>query len=159
MSSNRGGARQLLSAWLPVVFFICVIACESTAYFGADRTNGPLRHLWEWIFGRVSDDYWHFQHIMIRKSGHFIGYGLMGLTWLRACRMTRPQTAYWQNALLALAGTALVSSADEYHQTFLPNRTGAFHDVVLDCLGAAVLMSAVWMIGKLRPAKPLARAA
>ncbi|HME57978.1 MAG TPA: VanZ family protein, partial [Terracidiphilus sp.] len=30
-------------------------------------------------------------------------------------------------------------SADEFHQRFLPNRTGQFSDVLLDCCGAAVL--------------------
>ena len=29
------------------------------------------------------------------------------------------------DALLALVGTLLVASADEWHQTFLPNRTGS----------------------------------
>jgi len=39
--------------------------------------------------------------------------------------------------------TALVASLDEWHQTFLPSRTGTIRDVVLDsaaALGAQVLL-------------------
>lgn len=159
MSSNSRGARHWLSAWLPVIFCMCVIACESTPYFGADRTSGPLRHLWEWLFGPVTDDYWRLQHIIIRKSGHFIGYGLMGLAWFRAWRMTKPRATLIQDALLALAGTALVAGADEFHQTFLPNRTGTFHDVLLDCVGATVLMCLNWIVLRIRTQKRLPKAA
>jgi VanZ family protein len=35
--------------------------------------------------------------------------------------------------------TFLVASADEFHQSFLPNRTGQFRDVLLDSCGALVL--------------------
>ena len=40
---------------------------------------------------------------------------------------------------LAILATFLVASADEFHQSFLPNRTGQFSDVLLDTCGAAVL--------------------
>ena len=35
-----------ISTWSPVALGILIIAAESTSYFGADRTSGPLR----WIF-------------------------------------------------------------------------------------------------------------
>ena len=63
-------------------------------------------------------------HHLIRKSGHFLGYGLIGLAWLRAWWMTLPHSRFLHDAVLALLGTALIASADEFHQTFLPNRTG-----------------------------------
>jgi VanZ family protein len=40
---------------------------------------------------------------------------------------------------LAILSTFLVASADEFHQSFLPNRTGQFRDVLLDSCGALVL--------------------
>jgi VanZ family protein len=159
MSSSERGIRFWLSAWLPVLIGIAVICAESTAMFGADRTSGPLRRLWELLFGPVSEAYWHFQHMLIRKSGHFIGYGALGLLWLRAWWKTRPRAPFLTNALLALLGTALVASGDEYHQTFLPNRTGSPHDVMLDCIGAIVLMSILYLFLRIRAPWRLARAA
>jgi len=85
---------------------------------------------------------------VIRKTGHFVGYGLLGVVWLRAWLRTR-RGSYVANELrrwrlhstaLALACTALIASADEIHQTFLPDRTGRFADVVLDTLGATAMI-------------------
>jgi VanZ family protein len=157
--TRRRGARHWISAWLPVVIGCAVIACESTVFFGADHTTGPLRYIWEWIFGHLADERWEFTHHLIRKTGHFIGYGLIGLAWLRAWWMTRPKAPFLQHALLALLGTALIASSDEFHQTFLPNRTGTPWDVMLDCTGAVVLMSVTWLVLRIGAPRRLQRAA
>jgi|SRR5580700_3719873 VanZ family protein len=161
-NSERRAGRGIgfwVRAWLPVFLAICVIVLESTEMMGADHTTGPLRHIWEWIFGRLSDETWEFTHHLIRKSGHFVGYGLVGLAWLRAWWMTLPKSRFLHDALLALLGTALVASADEFHQTFLPNRTGSPWDVLLDCCGAIVLQTMVYVFMRVRAPKKLARAA
>jgi VanZ family protein len=145
-------------AWLPVVLAIAVIATESTEYFGADRTSGPFRLVFEYLFGAVGPDRWDAIHHIIRKTGHFIGYGLVGLSWLRAWWMTLPESNFLQDALLALLGTAAVASADEIHQTFLPNRTGLASDVVIDCCGAIALQLLVYLFMRLFRPKELARA-
>ena len=85
MDSHHDDGRRLtfwISAWLPVALAIGLIAIESTPYFGADRTNGPLRWLYESLFGPVGNARWGQVHLVIRKSGHFVGYGIIGLTWL-----------------------------------------------------------------------------
>jgi VanZ family protein len=88
-------------------------------------------------------------HHYIRKSGHFTGYGLVALAWLRAFWMSFPRLSFSEDALLALLGTALMASADEIHQTFLPNRTGMARDVVLDCVGAIMMQLAFFAFLKL----------
>jgi VanZ family protein len=145
-------------AWLPVVLAIAVIVTESTEFFGADRTSGPLQLVFEYLFGKVSPGHWEAIHHIIRKTGHFIGYGLVGLSWLRAWWMTLPESNFLQDALLALLGTAAVASADEFHQTFLPNRTGLASDVVLDCCGAIALQLLVYLFMRLFRPKELVRA-
>jgi VanZ family protein len=159
MSNSERGAKFWVSAWLPVLVAVCLVAVESTPYFGGDRTSSPLRHLWESLFGPVSDHTWHIIHILIRKSGHFVGFGSVGLTWLRAWWMTLPHASFLRLEILAMIGTAIVASADEYHQSFLPNRTSSPRDVLLDCIGALVMMWLAHLILKLRSPEKLARAA
>lgn len=159
MSSSERGLRFWVSAWLPVAVAIALVAIESTAYFGADRTSGPLRHIWEWLFGPVTDRHWHIIHVLLRKCGHFSGFGLVGLTWLRAWRMMLPAAPFLRIELLALAGCALIASADEYHQSFLPNRTSSPRDVLLDCIGALVVTYAAHWILRLRAPDRLTKAA
>ena len=159
MSNSKRGLWYWISAWLPVAVGIAVIALESTEYLGAEYTTGPLRWLFESIFGRVSNDKWDLLHLVIRKTGHFLGYGFIGLAWLRAWWMTLPRSRFLHDALLALLGTALVASTDEWHQTLLPNRTGSAWDVLLDCCGAITLQFVVYMYFRLMRPKKLVRAA
>lgn len=159
MSSNRRALRYWIRVWLPVVLAVAVIALESTELFGSDRTSGPLRRLYEAIFGPVGNARWDSIHHLIRKSGHFLGYGAVGLAWLRAWWMTLPHSRFLPDALLALLGTAAVASADEWHQAFLPNRTGSPWDVALDCCGAITLQLLVYIFMRTIRPKRLARAA
>jgi VanZ family protein len=157
-SSQRRGLKFWLNAWLPVALGVCVILIESTEFMGADHTSGPLRAIYQAIFGPVSDAHWDLIHHFIRKSGHFLGYGAIGLAWLRAWWMTLPHSRFIQDALLALFGTAVIASADEWHQTFLPNRTGTPWDVLLDCCGALTLQLMVYVFMRLMRPKQLAHA-
>jgi VanZ family protein len=134
-----------ISAWLPVVVGIAIITVESTPAFGSDRTSHPLRWLVQLFFGRLSDATWDLLHHLLRKTGHFLGYGTLGLVWLRAWLMTLPGAQFMSQAGLALLGTALVASWDEWHQSFLPNRTGTPYDVLLDCCGASAMIGMAWL--------------
>ncbi|MGO8757538.1 MAG: VanZ family protein [Terracidiphilus sp.] len=149
MSSNRRGWKFWINAWGPVAVGVAVIVLESTTWFGADHTSHPLRWLFEAIFGPVGDARWAAIHHSIRKLGHFFGYGALGLAWLRAWWMTLPRYRFFFDAELAIAGTALVATWDEWHQHFLPNRNGSPWDVLLDCCGALVMQWAVYMYVRL----------
>lgn len=151
-----------LRLWFPVVACAMVFAVESTKYFGADHTSEPLRRVAVALFGSAVNAHWALIHHLIRKTGHFTGYGLFSLVCFRAfwkqftgiaVRMQRQLQAHG----LALLFTFLVAGADEFHQSFLPNRTGLFSDVLLDTCGAAalglVLFVAMRWTGRSKPAQ------
>ncbi|MGC2366632.1 MAG: VanZ family protein, partial [Candidatus Sulfotelmatobacter sp.] len=47
--------------------------------------------------------------------------------------------------------TGFVASLDEWHQSFIPSRTGRWQDVVLDtCAGIAALLIVLWLNRKRR---------
>lgn len=157
MSNRERRLGFWLRAWLPVVLGIGVIALESTTLFGAEHTSGPFRMVYQALFGPVSDVDWAPIHFFIRKSGHFLGYGLLALAWLRAWWLTLPKSVFLTDALLALLGTAMTASADEIHQTFLPGRTGTPWDVLIDCTGAITLQLVVYVCMRIFRPKRLAR--
>jgi VanZ family protein len=135
--------RGLLSTWLPVVIGLCVITFESSNTMSGEHTSRFLRPIFTHFFGPMTDEYWDGFHHVLRKSGHFAGYGTLGLLWLRAWLRTLSTRAGWTQgqwrmraAALGVFCTFLTASADEYHQTFLPSRTGLFSDVILDTCGA-----------------------
>jgi VanZ family protein len=159
MSNNRRGLWFWVYVWFPVLLGIVIIALESQEFMGADHTSHPLRMLFQFIFGPIGDARWDLVHHYIRKSGHFVGYGLIGLAWLRAWWFTLPHSRFLPDALLALLGTALIASCDEWHQSYLPNRTGTPKDVLLDCTGAIVLQLIVYTFMRTIRPKRLARVA
>jgi VanZ family protein len=132
-----------MRTWLPVLAFTMAFAVESTPYLGADRTSAPLRRLAEMICGYGVDSHWILIHHIIRKTGHFMGFGIFSLLCFRGFWITLQNAARPMRQLLAygfaILATFLVASADEFHQSLLPNRTGQFSDVLLDCCGAAAL--------------------
>jgi len=138
--------------WWPVVVMLIVIAIESTNTFSSENTSGWIRPVVERIFGHINDQLWAVIHHLVRKSGHFTGYGGLALTQLRAWLLTLGSRDgfslrgwRWRATWLAVAGTAFVASLDEWHQTFIPSRTGLFSDVVLDTVGGSVLCGMVWL--------------
>lgn len=152
--------RWWLSVWLPAAVAVAVICAESTETFSAANTSSWLRPLFERIFGAFQDARWELFHHYLRKTGHFLGYGTVGLTFLRAWlftlgRRAQPSLQAWRAraTALAIASTVLVASADELHQSFLPSRTGTPVDVALDTCGACVLCSVVWLL-RLRNPQP-----
>jgi len=159
MSNNARDARFWVSAWLPVLLGILMIALESTEWFGADHTSGPLRILYQAIFGQVTNAEWELIHHYLRKSGHFIGYGMIGLAWLRAWWLSLPHSRFLPDTFLAMMGTALIASADEFHQSFLPNRTSSPWDVLIDCSGALTLQLMVYIFMRISRPKRLMRTA
>jgi VanZ family protein len=152
-----------MRTWLPVLAFAMIFAVESTSYFGADRTSAPLQRVVEAIFGYDVCVHWNFIHHLIRKTGHFMGYGIFSLICFRgfwitfqcvAFRLLRQLRAYG----MAILATFLVASADEFHQSFLPNRSGQFSDVLLDCCGAAALCLMLFLTMQVVEGRKQARA-
>jgi VanZ family protein len=146
LSSDR---HHLLKAWIALILWLIVIAMESTAYFSAHNTSRFLYPLFHFLFGLgpARFEYWHF---FMRKGGHVFGYGLLSILLFRAWRETLPAlgnpswTFRWAN--ISVLGTALVASLDEWHQSYIPSRTGTVHDVILDtCAGiAAQVLLFLW---------------
>jgi len=143
---NKRGAGFWIHAWWPVALGAALIAFESSPRFGTDHTSGPLRWIWQSIFGPVSNVHWELIHVCIRKSGHFVGYGMIGLAWLRAWKMSLPRMRMLFDIALAVLGTAVIASGDEFHQRFLPNRGSSPWDVLLDCCGAVIMCLLAWTI-------------
>ena len=145
MWSRRAALTAWARTWLPVALGVAVICVESTPYMGSDHTSRILRPLWQFLFGPVRDPQWESIHHLIRKCGHFFGYGLLGLAWLRAWRVTLPSKPAVLWIGLAMLGTAAVASSDEFPQSFLPNRTASIWDVLIDCSGALTLQLAAFV--------------
>ena len=127
--------RDILKAWIAAILWLIVIAIESTSYLSAHETSRILYPILHFLFG-ISYAQFEPWHHFLRKSGHVIGYALLSFFLFRAWRETLPSQEHRKWALhwstIAVLGTAFVAGLDEWHQSFLPSRTGRWQDVVLD---------------------------
>jgi VanZ family protein len=133
---------NLLRAWWPAVAWVGIITIESTDFFSSRNTGSVLYTLLTHLFGNL--DFYKFEifHHYLRKTGHVVGYGMLGLLLLRGWRATLDQdhTQLGRTAILSWLGTAFVASMDEWHQSYIPSRTGTWKDAVLDSVAGLVFL-------------------
>lgn len=155
MGSSRFSRFQPILNWIPAFLGCAMIAAESTATMSASNTSHWLYPLWVRLFGPISAPAWDELHHYIRKTGHFVGYGVVSLTflygWIKTlARANRPTRAILLSAAArAVLCTVIVASLDEYHQSFLPSRTSSPIDVGIDTCGA--IAAQLLLLGILRP--------
>jgi VanZ family protein len=140
--------KQALKAWIALILWLIVIAIESTTYLSSQNTSHFLYPLLHFLFGITQASFEPY-HTILRKSGHVFGYGLLSILLFRAWRETlrgstgARWTFRWAN--IAVLGTCLVASLDEWHQSFLRTRTGTVRDVVLDTCAGIVAQLALFL--------------
>jgi VanZ family protein len=159
MAVSRFSKISVVLDWLPAFLSVLMIVAESTATMSAENTSHWLYPLWVRLFGPITVEHWAEVHLLIRKTGHFVGYGGVSVAflygWLRTLHRTKGRySIIWRRAaLLAIACTLLVASLDEYHQSFLPSRTASPIDVCIDLCGsiaAQLLLFAAYRIASHR---------
>jgi VanZ family protein len=70
---------------------------------------------------------------LIRKIAHFITFALLGASWYYYLRHYGRYTPAF-TFFASLAFTTIYAFLDEFHQIFVPGRTGLISDVLIDAL-------------------------
>lgn len=143
--------RPVHRAWLPVFLCLGFICFTSTTLMSGYHTQFVVNDVWRVLFGHWHEDLRGVVNFDARKIGHFFGYGAVGLIFRNAWQHTlearakrREQTVSWRrllllSAALSIVSILLVSSCDELHQAFLPQRVGSLGDVLRDTYGTIFL--------------------
>lgn len=140
--------------WIPALIWIGVICVESTDMMSAANTGSILFAVVARIVGHVElTTLMEWNHVL-RKLGHVVGYAILSWLLFRAWRATLPSPIgrLWAFAWARLAFwmTVVVASLDEFHQSFIPSRTGRWQDVVLDSAAALGLQILLYVILRTR---------
>ncbi len=140
---------KLRESWLLVLLGVLTICCESTERMGASHTVVWLAQVVQHLHLTGSIDSVSEANHYLRKTGHFLGYGTLGLCFSRGwlAVVVRLSRKTWSIARARAAGygiaaTAVVASLDELHQSFVPGRGSSGWDVLLDTSGAIMLVGA-----------------
>jgi VanZ family protein len=122
--------KNLLKTWIAAILWLGLILAESSNYGSAENTGRFLYPILHFLLGVTRAQFPLWQHV-IRKTGHFVGYFTLSFLLFRSWRATFPFG-------VSFFMTALVASLDEWHQFYLPSRTGTLQDILLDSTAALV---------------------
>jgi VanZ family protein len=115
--------KSLLNRWGPAILMMLIIFAFSAT---------PAKDL----------PNFNWADILVKKGGHMLGYGLLALSYLRGLRGRSDNDR--RASILAWGLAVLYAVTDEFHQSFVLGRHPSAVDVVIDGIGAAVLLF-VWM--------------
>ena len=134
----HAAVRRELNYWLPPIVWTALILIASTDLFSGSNTAGVLQRIAATIFGhRLAPATAETLNFVMRKTAHLTEYGILSALTFRALRgETRSWSVRW--AIGAVFFATVIASIDEIHQSFVPSRTGTWHDVALDATGAAI---------------------
>lgn len=103
--------------------------------------------LLRWLFPHMPQPRVEHVHYVFRKVCHLTEYAILALLVWRALHQSQNNLPTW--SWPKVGGTLLLvflySSSDEIHQSFVPTRTGQFSDVLIDTMGAAIGLLALWL--------------
>ena len=139
-----------MKVWLPSAVWLAVIAVESTNLGSMEHTGRILYPLFRFLFN-MDPEKFAFWHGLFRKTGHVVGYFILSVLLFRSWRATFPRlSTRWciEWATVALLSTSLVAMLDEWHQSYMPSRTGTVRDVILDTVAALLAQIALFLLLK-----------
>lgn len=80
----------------------------------------------------------------VRKVAHFTEFGVLGgLIFLLFLTFPIPM---WLSYLFSTLSVALFGALDEWHQTFVPGRSGQVRDMLIDASGALLVSSVLFLL-------------
>ena len=126
---------RLFSRYAPLLAWLVFISYASSDSFNAGNTSRIIGPLVLWLFPNTSPETLLSIHIITRKAAHFTEYAILAFLAARAFR-TSPRPALAKRWFLAsLALVVAYALLDEYHQSFVPSRTGSIYDSIIDISG------------------------
>ena len=144
---------SFLRYWLPLLIWMGVIFSASADTQSTQRSSRLIEPFLRWLWPEVSPEQVEAVRWVVRKAAHLTEYAILAWLWWRAWRRpvrgdARPWS--WRIAILALAAVVIYAATDEWHQSFVPNRTGAVRDVLIDTVGGVAGLGGLWWLHRRR---------
>lgn len=135
----------------PLLIWLALIFIGSSSILSASNTSFIVRSV-AWLFPQTSVETLGFLHFVVRKAGHFSVYAVLAVLAARAFTTSSRDFLrnrwFWISLILVVA----YSLSDEFHQSFVPSRTGSLYDSAIDSLGG--LAALLIYRRRLRPSPP-----
>jgi len=145
--------KSFLRYWLPLLLWMLVIFGGSADPKSIAHTSRILGPILRWFNPNVSQETIDAARWVVRKGAHLTEYAILAwLAWRVLQRPTRGETRpwSWRVAGAALLIAACYAATDEFHQSFVKDRTASPGDVAIDTFGAVLGLLLVWIVFRWR---------
>jgi VanZ family protein len=130
--------RERIWRYAPLIIWMVLISFASSSELSAINTSRVIRPLLLWLFPDITEESLRLVHFLVRKGAHITEYAILG--WLAARAFSGSSREYLRQRWL-LTGLLLIvlyALLDEYHQSFVPSRTGSLYDSGIDIAGGLI---------------------
>lgn len=124
----------LVFAWMLVIFMLSAQQSSESSSLSSGITRFVLNII-NGLLPRIEIEFDAFSHF-VRKSAHFIAYLILGILSLHAIEEEKDTKSTW--FIKALLICVFYAMSDEFHQLYVPGRSGEIKDVLLDSTGSLV---------------------
>ncbi|HVF29117.1 MAG TPA: VanZ family protein [Pyrinomonadaceae bacterium] len=139
--SSLGVWRRRVWRYAPLLLWMLFISYASTGNFSASNTSWLVRPLMLWLVPDIGDETLMRIHITVRKTVHFVEYGILALLAARAFLSSSRMFLRRRWLVFSFLLVACCALLDEYHQSFEAARTGTIYDSLIDMVGGAVALA------------------
>lgn len=116
--------------WMGIIFWFSAQPSDDST----SMSNGIIEMLDKFFHTDMLKDgnlFYDTVSFLVRKAAHMSEYAILGMLLYGYFHNVKPQYAFW----MALGVVCLYACSDEFHQLFVPGRTGQWMDVGIDTFG------------------------
>lgn len=148
MTTIANSWRGRIIRYAPLILWTGVIFFFSSAAGNTSSTSLIIRPLLLWLFPDITEDSLYLAHYLVRKTGHFVGYGILAFFAWRALNDSSVVIVRDRHSAAAMLYALIISVCDEINQNFHDERTSSAWDVALDCSGAFTMLVFIFAFKK-----------
>lgn len=142
-------AKKFLIYILPLLLWMALIFPVWNRALGSSRIYEAFADVFRWFLPHASRPALDVSYIVFRKTLHFLTYGFLAFLFYRAFRAGQKPLWSKRTGVLAAAAAVAYGFADEYLQSFVPNRTGSSFDWAVDTAGILTVIALLsWAGGR-----------
>jgi VanZ family protein len=145
--------RGRITRYAPLVIWMAVILGLGFGEASMSETSRFIRPLLKFLFPDAPESTLAFYHGLIRKSAHFVEYGVLAFLAVRAFSASSIRSLKSGRFRFAIALVVLIAASDEFHQSFEPSRTGSPLDILIDVSGGLAILVCYGLLMRWNPGK------
>lgn len=122
----------LVLLWMGLIFYLSHQPATKSSELSSGIVDMVVLAMGKMIpFGAMNLETLHY---IIRKGAHFTAYFILGLLVINALKLNGLRS--FKLIILTLIICVLYAASDEFHQVFIPGRSGEIKDVLIDSSGS-----------------------